>query len=127
MAEGAEGVAPVLPKSITSFTSLDGDTTTRTTFYTTQGSEHDARRTKEAEDYSYTEEPAFSTSAPLLASLYATDNDACGRETIHSQVSSMRAELDEVGTRGGLTRETASSRQFQTPGHPQQQSRRNWR
>ena len=33
MAEGAEGVAPVLPKSITSLTSFDGDTTTRTTFY----------------------------------------------------------------------------------------------
>ena len=41
MAEGAEGVAPVLPKSITSLTSFDGDTTTRTTFYKEASVEED--------------------------------------------------------------------------------------
>ena len=116
MSRAVEEVAEsVLTKNNTSLTSFGGGYTTRSTFYTTQGSERDARRTKEAEDITIQEDKTDTTNNPLQASHYYADNAACGGEAIHLCVSSMRAESGEPGTQDGRARDSTSSRPLQTP------------
>ena len=116
MSRAVEEVAEsVLTKNNTSLTSFGGGYTTRSTFYTTQGSERDARRTKEAEDITIQEDKTDTTNNPLQASHYYADNAACGGEAIHLCVSSMHAESGEPGTQDGRARDSTSSRPLQTP------------